>query len=102
MEKRISKSQNSIDEDHSREEDASVKELLSTEKYPDTDFIDRLLRLGLTVVAAGFTSGVMAGLFEAITEVELTFESSVSLGLFIVFLIAFWMLFSNIGPFKNK
>ncbi|MDZ7756941.1 hypothetical protein [Rhodohalobacter sp.] len=102
MEKRSSKSLNSIDEDHSREEDASVKELLSTEKYPNTDFIDRLLRVGLTVVTAGFTSGVIAGLIQDITEFDLSFGSPVSLGFFVVFLISFWILFSNIGPFKNK
>jgi len=102
MEKRRSKSQNGAEEDNSEADGASVKELFSTEKYPNTDFIDRLLRVGLTVVAAGFTSGVIAGLIEGITEFDLSFGSPVSLGLFVVFLISFWILFSNIGPFKNK
>jgi len=102
MDKRRSKSQNNVEEVDSEAENASVKALFSAKKYPNTDFIDRILRFGLTIVAAGFTSGVIAGLIEGITELELSFESPVSIGLFVLFFISFWVLFSNIGPFKNK
>jgi len=89
-------------QDPSVTDGSSIREKFSAEKYPNTDFIDRLMRFGVTIVSAGFTSGLLAGLIEGITEFELSFGSPVSIGLFVVFFISFWVLFSNVGRFKNK
>ena len=96
------KSQNQSDENHTEADGTSVKELFSTKKYPSTDFIDRLLRLGVGIISTGFTSGLISGMIEGVTEIELSFGSPVSIGLFTVFFISFWLLFSNVGRFKNK
>jgi hypothetical protein len=90
------------DQDRSETDGSSIRERFSTEKYPNTDFFDRLLRLVITIVAAGFASGLIAGLIEGITDFDFSFGSPVSLGLFVVLFISFWTLFSNVGRFKNK
>lgn len=90
------------DQNRSGTNGSSIREKFSTEKYPNTDFIDRLMRFGVSVVTAGFTSGLLAGLIEGITEFDLSFGSPVSLGLFAVLFISFWTLFSIVGRFKNK
>lgn len=102
METEKSKEYNELNRNGSESKESPLKEKFSTKKYPNTDFIDRLLRLVITIVAAGFTSGLIAGLIEGITEFDLSFGSPVSIGLFAVLFISFWTLFSNVGRFKNK
>ncbi|PKD44992.1 hypothetical protein [Rhodohalobacter barkolensis] len=102
METEKTKKRKTPDQDRSETDGSSIRERFSTEKYPNTDFIDRLMRFGVTIVSAGFMSGLLAGLIEGITEFDLSFGSTVSFGLFAVLFISFWTLFSNVGRFKNK
>ncbi|WP_069132786.1 hypothetical protein [Rhodohalobacter halophilus] len=96
------KKRTSLNQDRSEADGSSIWEKFSTEKYPDTDFIDRLIRFGVSIISAGFTSGLLAGVIEGITEFNLSFGSPVSLGLFTILFISFWVFFSNVGRFKNK
>lgn len=70
-------------------------------KLKEIDWFRLMFRGVMSVMAAFLVSGVGAGIIEAGTGREIDFGSPMMIGLVFASFVAFWTLFTFIGPYKS-
>jgi predicted lipid-binding transport protein (Tim44 family) len=73
------------------------------QQKPSIDYFNLFFRGGLSGFMGFMSAGILVGFIEGTgSGISNYFGSLLSIGLSMAFMIAFWILFTYVGPFKEK